>query len=261
MDPARTAYPMGGGVQGATRWHLTLLGGVACSDSTDDVTLTGGAIGVLTHLALRRCPVSRSALAGLLWPEVTEHRARGNLRSTLWRLSKYAPGLLDGEGNEIALQPATRVDYWEATAWMDRVLSGRATSSDLLTDPEPYGRDLVPGYDTDWVCLERERLRQGWIHAVEQLARTLLARGSYGKAIAAALTAIAADPLRESAHRVAIECHLAEHNIAEARRAQRSYARLLDLELGIAPSPQFQRMIDSAVAPQRLPRELVPAVR
>lgn len=256
MNPAGTTHPT---TTTTDTWHLTLLGGFACGSVVDDVTLTGGAVGVLTYLAVHRSPVSRSALAGLLWPDVTEQRARGNLRSALWRLSKHADGLLDGDGPEISIDPATHVDYWEATAWAERVLSGRATTSDLMVEPGRFGMELVPGYDADWVCLERERLRQGWIHAVEELARGLLARRCYGKAIGAALTAIAADPLRESAHRVAVECHLAEHNIVEARRAQLAYTRLLELELGIEPSPQFQRMVDHAVAPRRLPRTLVSA--
>ncbi|WP_156252497.1 AfsR/SARP family transcriptional regulator [Pseudactinotalea terrae] len=253
MNPPRAVQPAVVDVKDSTAtWHLRLLGGFRCGNGTGEVTLTGGAVGVLTYLAVHRSPVSRSALAGLLWPEVPEQRARGNLRSALWRLSKRDHGLLDGDLSEVSIAPGTQVDYWEATAWMHRVLSGCATTADLLVDPDRFGRELVPGYDADWLCLERERLRQGWIHAVEELARSLLARGSYGKAIGAALAAIAADPLRESAHQVAIECHLAEHNITEARRAQRSYARLIEAELGIAPSPQFQHMVEHAVAPQRL---------
>ena len=98
----------------------------------------------------------------------------------------------------------------------------------------------------------RERLRQLRLHALEAAAAQLSALGSYGLALDAALTALRADPLRESAHRAVIRVHLAEGNVAEARRAFRQCRLLLRRELHVEPSPQTARMVQAspgAVAP------------
>jgi len=48
---------------------------------------------LLCYLAVNRKPYTRSALAGLLWPEMPEEHARTNLRKTLQRMHVLlAPG-------------------------------------------------------------------------------------------------------------------------------------------------------------------------
>ena len=84
--------------------------------------------------------------------------------------------------------------------------------------------------------MERERFRQMQLHALEALSRRLVRMGLYARALDAALAAVAADPLRESAHRMVIDVHLAEGNAGEAVRQFRSLARVLHCQLGIGPS-------------------------
>jgi DNA-binding SARP family transcriptional activator len=58
------------------------------------------------------------------------------------------------------------------------------------------------------------------------------------------LAAVAAEPLRESAHRLLIQGHLAEGNLAEAVRQYDFYRTLLSRELGIEPSPTIKRLVN-----------------
>jgi DNA-binding SARP family transcriptional activator len=53
----------------------------------------------------------------------------------------------------------------------------RTRSSDLLA------KDLLPGWDEDWLQLERERHRQLRIHALEALSQRLTSGGQYAAAI------------------------------------------------------------------------------
>ena len=55
-------------------------------------------------------------------------------------------------------------------------------------------------------------------------------------AVEAGLAAVAAEPLRESAHRALIAAHLAEGNRSEAMRQFEFYRMLLGKELGLEPS-------------------------
>jgi DNA-binding SARP family transcriptional activator len=57
------------------------------------------------------------------------------------------------------------------------------------------------------------------------------------------MTAVEAEPLRESAHREVTAVHLAEGNTAEALRHFESYRERLRNELGLSPSTGFRRML------------------
>jgi DNA-binding SARP family transcriptional activator len=103
--------------------------------------------------------------------------------------------------------------------------------------------DLLPGWYDDWVLFERERLRQMRLHSLEKLAGHMAGQGQHAEAVEAALAAVAADPLRESAHRTVVEVHLAEGNVSEALRAFERCRQLMSEELGIEPSPQMQSLI------------------
>jgi DNA-binding SARP family transcriptional activator len=57
----------------------------------------------------------------------------------------------------------------------------------------------------------------------------------FGEAVNAALLAVSAEPLRESAQRALIEADVAEGNLAEANRSFRYYRDLVFRELGVEP--------------------------
>jgi DNA-binding SARP family transcriptional activator len=105
--------------------------------------------------------------------------------------------------------------------------------------------DLLPGWYDDWVIFERERIRQRLLHALEALSRRLVEADRCAEAVDAAISAVSADPLRESANRVLIEAHLAESNLIEARRAYQRYRDSLHRELGVEPSEALVNLVRS----------------
>ena len=72
--------------------------------------------------------------------------------------------------------------------------------------------------------------------------------GRYGEAVEAALTAIVAEPLRESAQRALLEAHLAESNLIEARRDFLAYRNLVRRELGVEPSVELAALVRRPMA-------------
>jgi DNA-binding SARP family transcriptional activator len=198
---------------------------------------------LVAHLSLSGRP-ARTAIAGQLWPDVPEARAHGSLRSVLWRLHKIAPGLITVTCGSLSLADDVRVDVRELTEWARRAMDPRAPTDGLMADGLLPG-DLLPGWYDDWVLLERERLRQLRMHALEALAEKYAAAARYGDAVQAAYAAVRAEPLRESAHRTVVRVHLAEGNVAEAVRAYESFQAMLAHEIGAAPTPQMCRLIDS----------------
>lgn len=111
--------------------------------------------------------------------------------------------------------------------------------------------ELLPGWYDEWVLLERERLRNQQLHALEELSARLSGAGRHTSAVDAALAALAADPLRETAHRALIEAHLAEGNQGEAIRRWRSYRSLIRDRLRLDPVFSWDEI---AVASSKQPR-------
>jgi DNA-binding SARP family transcriptional activator len=108
--------------------------------------------------------------------------------------------------------------------------------------------------------MERERVRQRLLHALDALSRQLVVRQRCAEAVEAAMMAVSAEPLRESAQRMLIEAHLAEGNWVEARRSFEVYRDLLYRELGVEPDPQLAAMVRGPVD-QRRRHGAVPAER
>lgn len=192
---------------------------------------------LLAFVALRRGRVERRHAAGTLWPVGDDGRAAGNLRSALWRLRGADIEIMQCDKWSLRLADGVAVDAQLVTEWADRVIGNRALDCDLAVSPARLDAlDLLPGWYDDWAILERERLRQRVLHALEALSRRLVEVGRYADAVEAAIAAIAAEPLRESAQRALIEAHLSEGNWVEAHRGFVTYRDLLRRELGVSPS-------------------------
>lgn len=197
---------------------------------------------LVAHLCLSGRP-PRSALAGELWPDASESHAHGSLRSALWRLHKAVPDLVRSVGDHLLLAEGVRVDVHELGHWAERVRDPRSSLAEVKVPPAGLRGDLLPGWYEDWVLLERERLRQVRLHALEQVAPRLVAAGRYGDALDAAYAAVRAEPLRESAHRAVVCVHLAEGNVVEALRAYEHFRALLWEDLGVPPSSHMERLV------------------
>ena len=196
---------------------------------------------LVAYLGLHRSG-ARTQVAGTLWPEASEGHAQACLRTTLWRLQGVHPDLVHSDRRSLSLDPDVAVDVQTLVTSALLVRQGQ-------DDPECgpvlalVGSELLPGWYDDWVLLERERLRQLRLHALEELCGRRMARGRYAEALDLAFLALRAEPLRESVHRLLIEIHLAEGNRVEARRQYARYAELVRSELDEPPGPSLAAML------------------
>ena len=228
--------------------HLRLLGGFELRVGARPIALSLGPQRLLAFLALHTRPATRSSVAGTLWPEAAEERAAANLRSTLWRIRRTRLSLVSTMGSYLGLEPAVRVDVRDSIGAARRLLDAQAGERDLDVAEVALQGDLLPDWDDDWALLERERFRQIRLHALERRCDLLAAQGRSSDAIEAGLAVVAAEPLRESAHRSLIRAHLAEGNRAEALRQFSLYCRLMQDELGLEPSPEISGLVRPLVA-------------
>ncbi|MCB8900978.1 MULTISPECIES: SARP family transcriptional regulator [unclassified Streptomyces] len=169
--------------------QLRLLGPFRLESAAGPVDLCDNTQRLLAFVGLRR-RVSRSVLAGTLWPDVTEEHARGSLRTTSWKLPHGDRPLVRCGGESVELTDALLVD---AHTLAETALSVVRAAGPRQPGPAPLvllgGGELLPGWDEDWVLLERERLRQLRLHALDAPAEALTRQGSPALALEAALAA------------------------------------------------------------------------
>jgi DNA-binding SARP family transcriptional activator len=225
--------------------RLTLLDGFVLEtpNSPADGEELPHAVQRLVALLCLSVRLPRATVAGRLWPEVPEEQAHGSLRSALWRLHKQVPHLVEVTGHSLAVADGVQVDVRELDRWSRRLRNPQCGEDELEVPDVVLRGELLPGWYDDWVLVDRERLRQLRMHALECAAERLMAIGRYAEALEAAYAAVRCEPLRESSHRAVVRTHLAEGNLAEAFRAFRSYQTMLADELGVAPSEHMARLL------------------
>ena len=226
--------------------RLSLLGGFEFHCMDVSVLLPLGAQRLLAFLTVHKVALLRSYVAEALWPETYRRRANANLRSAIWRIRQAGHDVLDVAGGRLSLRSDVAVDVYERQA-LARALLDRSA-------PEPAGAldvdaaaalsmDLLHDWCDEWLLLERDRWNQLRMHALEALAERLLAAGEYSQAVEAALAAVWAEPLRESAHRILIRVHAAEGNLSEAVGQYHRYRQLLHRELSTPPTAQMEELM------------------
>ena len=221
---------------------------------------------VLAYLALRARPQTRAVVASTLWLDVPDQRASANLRAALWKLRDLRDRLVATRSAHIALSGEVAVDVRNLVAGARRIIGETADGPvPDVAEPGPFdlahlSGDLLPDWDEDWILFERERIRQLRVHAIEALSGRLREAGRYAAAIEAGLAAVAAEPLRESAHRAVIDVHLEEGNLADARRQFEALRGALWESLEILPSPELARRVGVGSDLGGAPADVAPPV-
>jgi DNA-binding SARP family transcriptional activator len=198
---------------------------------------------LVAFLCLQERPAPRLYVSGALWTDSDEDRASASLRSSIWRVGQAAPGLIRASKTHMQIAPGVWIDLRESARIAAALIDGSACAVEV--DYHALDGELLPGWYDDWVLVERERQRQLRLHALEALCLQLTSARKYARAIEAGMAAVRAEPLRESAQRALIAAHLAEGNCGEALHQFKSYERLLDKDLGLAPSEQMSELVSA----------------
>lgn len=201
---------------------------------------------MLAFLAFHKDGVRRCSAAEQLWPDCTMQRAAANLRSALCQARRAgSANVIDSVDHCLRLSSPVWVDLHDVGSLAQEVLSGRGVphrAADGLVDE--LGRELLTGWSDSWLLLERERWDQLRLHTLEALAQQFQVAQQYVPALHTALAAIAIDRVRETAHRIVMEVHIAEGNVASAFKCYQEYKAFLDRELSVAPSRRMTQLAE-----------------
>ena len=229
---------------------LRLLGSFAIisgREAVDNASL--GEQRLIVLLALRDRVISRSAVAGMLWPESSTSHAALRLRSTLTRLDSAGRSVVELTPGGLRLNAACAVDYLGARAFAEDLLEQEngvnpRTAAETCAAIALLCLELLPDSYDDWVLAEAEDWRLLRAAALEALTATLSADDRPHLAMGAARAAIRNEPLRETAQAGLIRLHLADGNQSEAMRVYERYCETLDEALHLTPSPILKALVN-----------------
>jgi DNA-binding SARP family transcriptional activator len=229
--------------------ELHLLGGFQLLVGGELVNVGRTGQRLLVAVACRGRQATRSQIAYTLWPDSTSERAHANLRTALYRLFRRAPGTVHATSTYLQLTVGMQIDLEQTTRLANRILSTDGTGDHALFGDAMranlYG-DLLPDWDDEWLGDHQYRYRQLRLTALEKLSSQLAAAGHHGAAVQAALAAVQADSLRDSAHETLIRACLAQGNRHEAYTHYTNYRRILRDELGLDPPAAVGLLLTSA---------------
>lgn len=210
--------------------------------------LSAGTQRILAYLAIHERSVTRLAMAGTMWPDVTEQHAGGSLRSALSRLDKPTKDSIRMASAGLRLDDDVIVDFRQSKALAQRLLEAGTSPNDADLSGDAVAAlslDLLPDWYDDWVVAEAESWRFSRRNSLEAQSGFLCAKRRWAEAGQAAQAAIAIDPLRESPQACLIRVQLATGNQSEALKGYDQYRRRLLDELGLEPTALLSDLVSS----------------
>ncbi len=231
--------------------RLRLLGGFQLRDATGKTVSLNlrKAQALLAYLAVSAGQSApRETLAGLLWGEFEQQRARQSLRQALLALTKALARsegpVLRMESHDVSLVPgALAVDVVEFEG-----LIAEGSPSSLATAAALYGGEFVPGLRLDapdfedWLSATRGRLRDLALKALVDLLTYQEGAGEFCRALVTAKQALRIDPYREDLHRRLMGLYVRQ-DMRSSALAQYGYCReILSRELGVKPDEATTRL-------------------
>lgn len=226
-------------------------------------------LALFCYLAMRVGLHAREHLAGLLWGEMTEERAKANLRMALYNLQKLFPGCLVVTRINVAFNHAQ--PYWlDVDVFKSGLDVSHGQVASLRSTIELYRGEFLenlyvksaPDFEV-WLVEQREHLRLSFLRVLEELANHYMSQGDWTASIEAYRRLLVVDSFREDVNR-RLMLALAQAGRYDAALEQYQLCcRLLREELCVEPTLEtmalYERIqiIRSQPRPSNLPSEHV----
>jgi ATP/maltotriose-dependent transcriptional regulator MalT/two-component SAPR family response regulator len=191
--------------------------------------------------------LTREEIGVVFWPDHSPERLDGIFRSTLYRVRRAL--FKDSVIFEAGLYRFSRQgDYWFDVEVFEKLLGearGLADTEKIARLQEAcalYRGDYLSETGADWCMLDRERLREQYLQALETLAVLHTDLEALHAAIEFYQDVLAHDQYRESAHRGLMLCYYRLGDRTSAVHQYQACAEILRKELGLSPSPETGKL-------------------
>lgn len=242
-------------------WQLSVLAGGRLQKGEKILSLERKTAALLSYLCLEG-PTSRSKLAGLLWPDSSEHTARANLRQLLKRLREASGDELISADDPMSISSELECDAakLQVAAFLERHDQLGSLSGEFLSG---YDYDDCPDFD-DWRLATRDRLAEVRRELLMNALQKHEESGDYRSALDWAQQLLASNPISEETHRSVMRLH---YQLGDRPAALKAYQRCKDIlkrEFGVEPLAEtvaLARAIDQgSVTPQSGNRTRQPSI-
>ncbi len=254
----------------AVKLELSLLGTVAITQNGESVSghVSAKSRALLCYLAVTGRRHSREKLAGLLWADKSEARAKANLRKSLSNLRRLFGNALIITRQSVAFNRDSA--YWLDVEAFESALAEDDTASEKLQPlreaVELYRGDFLEGFSVqqalafeEWLLSEREHLRQLVIQALHRLSEAYTVRSEYAAGIEYTNHLLALEPWQEEAHRQLMTLLARSGQRSTALAQYETCRRILAEELGVEPLPETQALYQRLkTRPETRPHNLPP---
>ncbi len=258
--------------------RLKLLGGCQLSlgNRLLSAELSAKAQGLLVYLITTGCPHSRDVLAGLLWSDFPEHRARANLRDTLCDLKAILPQHLTIEHNRIASVSNHECCVSDAAIFQDHIdqaqqaLRQSTVRTTLPTEISARLEEAVGLFEgeflsgfyvrraavfDEWLDGMRAHLHQSAVNALQTLAETYTADGRYSAGVIHTHRLLELEPWREEGHRQLMYVLALSGQQSAALKQYDLCRQILKEELGLDPSRETTTLFQAIRAGELKPAD------
>ena len=201
---------------------------------------------------------SRTVLATLLWGGFPDAKARQSLRQALYSLRRALGELaelclaIDSQSITFSPSPQFQVDSLE----FDRQVNDGSLQSAVNlyrgTLLEGITLDDCPEFD-EWLYLERDRVLQRMISALQGLLDQRLSAGQAVEAIKLGRRFVSLDTLNEGAYRRLMRAFAGQGDLDGMRRTYRQCRAILQRELGLEPAVETTSLYEQLLSPAPVP--------
>jgi ATP/maltotriose-dependent transcriptional regulator MalT len=190
----------------------------------------------------------KEEIGNIFWPDHPPHKLDGIFRSTLYRLRRSV------FRESVVFEEGLYSFNWESDYWFDvEAFEGLMDQAERTPRTEQVGEFLTSALDlykddylqdvyADWCTLERERLRDRRLDALESLARLCAGQGKLQRAIEVNEQLVALDPYREPAHQELMRCHFRLGDRVAAIRQYQTCVQILREDLGLSPTAETEEL-------------------
>jgi DNA-binding SARP family transcriptional activator/predicted ATPase len=265
---------------------LSLLGPFQVTLDGEAVTdfATDKARALLAYLAVESDhPHRRDTLAGLLWPDQPQQRARHNLRQALSHLRQVIGDQDDDDVEPFLIITRQAVQFNHSSDHVLDVAVFRSLVSQCRDHRHRHMETCLPCIRRlermialyqgpfleqfflsdsspfeEWALLEREWLHREAVQALSHLARYYERRGDYAQARQHVRQQVALEPWREEAHRHLMRLLACDGQRSAALTQYETCRRALATELGIEPTVEttaLYNQIRTGQQPDTQPQE------
>lgn len=200
-------------------------------------------LALLAYLAVTGTVHSREELAGLLWSDSPEEKARRNLRHTLFSLRKrLGPERIETrQGIVLTRERSWAVDVQKLRSVLKT--SEHQSEPDVLTQTlNLYRGEFLQGFHVrkaalfeEWMIQQREELRLCMLQGLKTLVQLCIEQREYDSGLTATQRLLQLEPWSETAHRLQMSLLAQSGHKADALRQYEACRQLLADELNVEP--------------------------